>query len=339
TCEGQNIKYRTCSNVDCPPEAGDFRAQQCSAHADVRYQGQYHEWLPVDNDPDNPCALKCRAQGSGLLVELAPKVLDGTRCYTESLDMCISGACQIVGCDHELGSAAKEDNCGVCNGDGSSCRLVRGHYKSQHASGKTEDTVVVIPYRSRHWQYWSTTTRPTRWSKHSAEVSCDGYKQIMPYDLYHPLPRWESSPWTACSMSCGGGVQSRAVSCVEEDMQGTLTAAEEWNDGYKQIMPYDLYHPLPRWESSPWTACSMSCGGGVQSRAVSCVEEDMQGTLTAAEEWKCLYTPKTAIGGGGALGQPPDYRCADGTLEELKPHASVPSPAATRNNDNKNGGN
>uniref|UniRef100_A0A3Q3MYQ9 Uncharacterized protein n=1 Tax=Labrus bergylta TaxID=56723 RepID=A0A3Q3MYQ9_9LABR len=91
TCEGQNIKYRTCSNVDCPPDTGDFRAQQCSAHADVRYQGQYHEWLPVYNDLDNPCALKCKAKGSGLLVELAPKVLDGTRCYTESLDMCISG--------------------------------------------------------------------------------------------------------------------------------------------------------------------------------------------------------------------------------------------------------
>uniref|UniRef100_A0A3B5AIT3 ADAMTS like 1 n=1 Tax=Stegastes partitus TaxID=144197 RepID=A0A3B5AIT3_9TELE len=95
TCEGQNIKYRTCSNVDCPPDAGDFRAQQCSAHADVRYQGQYHEWLPLYNDPDNPCTLKCKAKGSGLVVELAPKVLDGTRCYTESLDMCISGVCQV----------------------------------------------------------------------------------------------------------------------------------------------------------------------------------------------------------------------------------------------------
>lgn len=80
---------------DCPPDAGDFRAQQCSAHADVRFQGQYHEWLPVYNDPENPCALKCKAKGSGFVVELAPKVLDGTRCYTESLDMCISGVCQV----------------------------------------------------------------------------------------------------------------------------------------------------------------------------------------------------------------------------------------------------
>ncbi|KAL6087169.1 hypothetical protein STEG23_033625, partial [Scotinomys teguina] len=94
SCEGRNIRYRTCSNVDCPPEAGDFRAQQCSAHNDVKYHGQFYEWLPVSNDPDNPCSLKCQAKGTSLVVELAPKVLDGTRCYTESLDMCISGLCQ-----------------------------------------------------------------------------------------------------------------------------------------------------------------------------------------------------------------------------------------------------
>ncbi|KAL0607386.1 ADAMTS-like protein 1, partial [Plecturocebus cupreus] len=82
------------SPEDCPPEAGDFRAQQCSAHNDVKHHGQFYEWLPVSNDPDNPCSLKCQAKGTALVVELAPKVLDGTRCYTESLDMCISGLCQ-----------------------------------------------------------------------------------------------------------------------------------------------------------------------------------------------------------------------------------------------------
>lgn len=80
---------------DCPPEAGEFRAQQCSAHNDVKYQGQYYEWLPVYNDPEKPCALKCLAKGTSLIVELAPKVLDGTRCYTETLHMCISGNCQV----------------------------------------------------------------------------------------------------------------------------------------------------------------------------------------------------------------------------------------------------
>lgn len=33
---------------------------------------------------------------------------------------------QEVGCDRQLGSNTKPDNCGVCGGDGSSCRLIRG---------------------------------------------------------------------------------------------------------------------------------------------------------------------------------------------------------------------
>lgn len=80
---------------DCPAESEDFRAQQCSAYNDVQYQGHYYEWIPLYNDPAAPCALKCHARGQSLVVELAPKVLDGTRCNADSLDMCISGICQV----------------------------------------------------------------------------------------------------------------------------------------------------------------------------------------------------------------------------------------------------
>ncbi|XP_066537381.1 ADAMTS-like protein 1 [Hoplias malabaricus] len=363
-CEGQNIKYRTCSNVDCPPDSGDFRAQQCSAHVDVRYHGRYYEWLPVDNDPDNPCALKCRAKGTDLVVELAPKVLDGTRCYTESLDMCISGACQIVGCDHELGSSAKEDNCGVCNGDGSTCRLVRGHYKSQHASGKTEDTVIVIPYGSRHVRlvlkgtdHLYLESKTLQGAK--GELSLEGTKQyllenttidfqklsdkeilringpleadftvnihygsgvdsVVQFIFYQPIVhRWRETDFFPCSVTCGGGYQLTSAECF--DLRSNRVVVDQYchyypenvkpkpklqecnmdpcpaSDGYKHIMPYDLYHPLPRWESSPWTACSTSCGGGVQTRSVSCVEEDIQGNINPTDEWKCLYASKASI--------------------------------------------
>ncbi|KAI4535468.1 hypothetical protein MG293_014694 [Ovis ammon polii] len=148
-CEGQNIRYKTCSNNDCPPDAEDFRAQQCSAYNDVQYQGRYYEWLPQYNDPATPCALRCQARGQNLVVELAPKVLDGTRCTADSLDMCISGICQAVGCDRQLGSNAKEDNCGVCAGDGATCRLVRGQSKSHVSPEKREENVIAVPLGSR----------------------------------------------------------------------------------------------------------------------------------------------------------------------------------------------
>lgn len=62
---------------------------------------------------------------------------------------------QIVGCDHELGSSVKEDNCGICSGDGSSCRLVRGHYKSQHATGKGKDSSLgyLLCFCFFNWKY------------------------------------------------------------------------------------------------------------------------------------------------------------------------------------------
>uniref|UniRef100_A0A3P8RLE3 ADAMTS/ADAMTS-like cysteine-rich domain-containing protein n=1 Tax=Amphiprion percula TaxID=161767 RepID=A0A3P8RLE3_AMPPE len=126
SCDGKNIRYRTCSNTDCPVESGDFRAQQCSAHNDIKYQGVTYEWVPAPYDSSAPCALRCQAKGGSLTVELAPKVLDGTRCRVDAFDMCISGVCQEVGCDRELASGAREDNCGVCSGDGSTCQLVRG---------------------------------------------------------------------------------------------------------------------------------------------------------------------------------------------------------------------
>lgn len=54
------------------------------------------------------------------------KVIDGTRCNDESLDVCVDGKCQPVGCDMMLGSAAKEDKCRNCAGDGATCKTVSG---------------------------------------------------------------------------------------------------------------------------------------------------------------------------------------------------------------------
>ncbi|XP_044795746.1 ADAMTS-like protein 1 isoform X1 [Bubalus bubalis] len=344
SCEGRNIRYRTCSNVDCPPEAGDFRAQQCSAHNDVKYHGQFYEWLPVSNDPDNPCSLKCQAKGTALVVELAPKVLDGTRCYTESLDMCISGLCQIVGCDHQLGSTIKEDNCGVCNGDGSTCRLVRGQYKSQLTATKLDNTVVGIPYGSRHIRlvlkgpdHLYLETKTLQGAKGENSLSSTGIflvdnssvdfqkfpdKEILrmagpltadfivkirssgpenstvQFIFYQPIiHRWRETDFFPCSATCGGGYQLTSAEC--HDLRSNRVVADQYCHYYPEnIKPKPKLQecnldPCPaRWEATPWTACSSSCGGGIQSRAVSCVEEDIQGHVSSAEEWKCMYTPK-----------------------------------------------
>lgn len=62
-------------------------------------QGKLHVWVP-HADPKSPCALWCRSlntTGPALVVQLAARVHDGTRCKPGSLDMCIDGICQVGG--------------------------------------------------------------------------------------------------------------------------------------------------------------------------------------------------------------------------------------------------
>ncbi|XP_052003679.1 ADAMTS-like protein 3 [Xyrauchen texanus] len=360
-CEGRNIRYRTCSNTDCPPELGDFRAQQCSAHNDIKYQGQTYEWIPVTYDPISPCALRCQARGKSLVVELAPKVLDGTRCKADSLDMCISGICQEVGCDRQLGSNAKEDNCGVCAGNGSTCRLIRRQVlphvspdepmkmvmevpmgsRGLRITAKGPDVIVIeahAPNSKREEVVFSSSGSHTLGNNtveyqrgadrqtlrcfgplstdFTIKVKYAGTKDtVMQFMFYQPIRyQWRETDFFPCSVTCGGGYQLNSADCM--DIRYNKAVAEHLchsypentkpkpklkecnmdpcleSDGFKEVMPYDHFQPLPRWEQNPWTSCSESCGGGTQERSVICVEEDIHGQNMQVEEWKCTHSPR-----------------------------------------------
>ncbi|KAJ3666032.1 hypothetical protein Zmor_001489 [Zophobas morio] len=61
--------------------------------------------------------------------------------------MCISGVCKKVGCDGEIDSNAVEDICGVCNGDGTQCKVVEKVYNER---GRDYVKVATIPVGSRN---------------------------------------------------------------------------------------------------------------------------------------------------------------------------------------------
>lgn len=88
------------------------------------------------------CRLFCRVKGTNEYYRLKDKVVDGTKCTINSFDICVNGKCLPGGCDNALNSTLTLDECGVCNGDNSTCQEVLGRYNT---STRGYTRVVRIP--------------------------------------------------------------------------------------------------------------------------------------------------------------------------------------------------
>lgn len=84
-------------------------------------------------------------------MKMEPRAKDGTKCRPGTRDMCVSGTCKPLGCDGVIDSQAVEDVCGVCNGDGTQCKLVDEVYTDVGASGLKK--IATIPAGSRKIRY------------------------------------------------------------------------------------------------------------------------------------------------------------------------------------------
>uniref|UniRef100_A0A7N6AA09 ADAM metallopeptidase with thrombospondin type 1 motif, 3 n=1 Tax=Anabas testudineus TaxID=64144 RepID=A0A7N6AA09_ANATE len=130
-CPGVNYEYQLCSTDDCPKHFEDFRAQQCQLrNSHFEFQNAKHHWLPYEHpDANKRCHLYCQSKETGDVAYMKQLVHDGTRCsYKDAYSICVRGECVKVGCNREIGSTKVEDKCGVCGGDNSHCRTVKGTF-------------------------------------------------------------------------------------------------------------------------------------------------------------------------------------------------------------------
>ncbi|CAI5692242.1 ADAMTS-like protein 2 isoform X2 [Oreochromis niloticus] len=96
-------------------------------------------------------------------------------------------------------------------------------------------------------------------------------------------PRWETSGWSACSRTCGEGVQYRIVRCWKMLSPGFDSSVYD-----SLCVSHDLHKPAnrkvchgqscgPQWEVSEWSECSAHCGSwGIRTREVRCSMERRQ---------------------------------------------------------------
>uniref|UniRef100_A0A3Q3X032 PLAC domain-containing protein n=1 Tax=Mola mola TaxID=94237 RepID=A0A3Q3X032_MOLML len=91
------------------------------------------------------------------------------------------------------------------------------------------------------------------------------------------ITMWYSSPWTQCNVPCGNGTQRRDIICVQKMGNDFAVApASECADLDKPaaVQQCEMGECEPQWFTTEWSACSRSCGKGLQMREVRCLTPD-----------------------------------------------------------------
>ncbi|XP_046392172.1 A disintegrin and metalloproteinase with thrombospondin motifs 12-like [Ischnura elegans] len=272
-CLGQRKRYKICNTKKCPPDKPTFRELQCTEKNSVEIKGQLHTWKPYFKEGRNPCELTCIHEGNKFM-KLEPRVKDGTSCNPGTKDMCISGTCRKVGCDWELDSKAVEDVCGICNGDGTHCKLEEETYTKSDGRGYEEITkipklstniLVVELGASENTLAMSSLDSKFYLNGDNKEERDGDFKAgkntILVYS--HTQPNKE---------------KIMIKGPTTEDLVLYYVFYEPENPGIKvnYYKPMEEPERVPNyhWEFVQWEPCSVECGGGVRASPPKCIEEE-----------------------------------------------------------------
>ncbi|XP_032580395.1 A disintegrin and metalloproteinase with thrombospondin motifs 7 isoform X1 [Drosophila sechellia] len=273
-CIGERKRYKICRKRPCPAEEPSFRAQQCARFDNVSYQGATYKWLPFF-DKNNPCKLFCSDVDDTIIANWGATVLDGTPCTLGTNNMCIDGICKKVGCDWIVDSEVQDDRCGVCGGSGDQCQPVRDTYTDPFAAKDGAYVeIVTIPARARH-----ILIRELANSPHFLAIATGGGDRF--YLNGDSLISMPGEFEIAGAESLYDRVDEQETITIPQPIQHSISlyAIVRGNESNAGIF-YEFTLPALNvttdsqflWRLSNWTACSASCGGGVQHREPICQE-------------------------------------------------------------------
>ncbi|XP_043937071.1 A disintegrin and metalloproteinase with thrombospondin motifs 15 [Protopterus annectens] len=312
-CEGMRIKYRSCNLSPCLETGKSFREEQCESfnsynHSTNRLSSTVG-WVPKYSGVlvKDQCKLICRANGTGYFYVLAPKVVDGTQCSPDSTSICVQGKCMKAGCDGKLGSKAKFDKCGVCNGDNRSCKKVSGLFtKPIHGY----NFIVKIPVgasnidiRQRGYKGMAGDDNYLAVKNGNGKYFQNGHFIVSAVErdiiIKGSVLRYSGTTTAVETLQAFRPIQEPLI--IEVLSVGRMTPPRVRYSFYipkdtkddkhslkKEINPAIISNQIPsdynkvtstkpvysapsvKWTSGDWDECTVTCGTGVQKRRVEC---------------------------------------------------------------------
>uniref|UniRef100_A0A8D0DCT3 ADAM metallopeptidase with thrombospondin type 1 motif 2 n=1 Tax=Sander lucioperca TaxID=283035 RepID=A0A8D0DCT3_SANLU len=281
TCFGNSYEFTLCSRDECPPLT-DFREDQCKVwNPFFEHEGKKHHWLPYQHpDPDERCLLYCQSKETGAVASMDRMVHDGTPCsYADAHSVCVRGECEHVGCDGQIASDQQEDRCGVCGGDNSSCKIVKGNFtRSTKKQGYLK--ILEIPKGARHLLVQEFRETPHILAMTNLET---GHVFLNDED---ELPEsrvviekgvaWEySNSEEAESIQTSGPLQYGVLLMVRSHGDNKVTVSYKYviQDSLRSSLESNLLQEdavFYEWALKKWSVCSKPCGGGKQYTRFGC---------------------------------------------------------------------
>uniref|UniRef100_A0A8C4GLJ2 ADAM metallopeptidase with thrombospondin type 1 motif, 17 n=1 Tax=Dicentrarchus labrax TaxID=13489 RepID=A0A8C4GLJ2_DICLA len=285
TC-GTGVQFRqrkcdnppyACEGLPCPKGAPSFRDLQCLSYDRHASKKKGSMLTAIINDAEKQCVLFCSPVGRDIPVLMADRVMDGTPCGPYEADLCVNGRCQKIGCDGIIGSSAKEDRCGVCNGDGRSCKIVRGDFN--HTKGMGYIEAVVIPAGARRIKV--VEDKPS----HSFLALKDSGERSINSDWKIELPgEFELAGTTVRYVRRGLWEKMSAKGPTKTPLHLMVLLFHDQSYGIHYEYTVSLNTTQDRsseeqkepeylyiWTHSSWQDCTVQCGGGERRTVVSCM--------------------------------------------------------------------
>ena len=110
-----------------------------------------------------------------------------------------------------------------------------------------------------------------------------------------PSYSWSPNNFTACSLTCGSGTQTRTVDCIDTATNAVVNAAlcnaAPHNFTTSQGCNFDPCATYT-WKTGVWENCSVACNTGSQTRTVECMSSI--GNVTVADSFCAAATKPTS---------------------------------------------